>query len=302
MIIQLLNHLPEFLSDAVIDSIKLLPSLLIIFLLIEIFENYFARKIENIVLFSKKFGPILGACLATIPQCGFSVVMTTLFVKRYITLGTLIAVYIATSDEAIPILLANPEQFLTVAKIVGIKLILAIITGYFIDFVIKTKLHECKDEHQPCEHIKTFEPEKGCCKHEINENKIKNIIFHPIKHTFIVFCFILVICIGLNYLFASFENNVISAVLGQNSIAQIAFFAIFGLIPNCAVSVLITMTYLKGAISFGSVIAGLTSNAGLGLLVLFTKKENLKSFFTIISILTVTGFLAGIGLTFLQFN
>ena len=96
MISQILNNLPEFISDAFIDSIKLLPSLLIIFLLIEIFENYFARKIANIVLFSKRFGPILGACLAIIPQCGFSVVMTTVFVKRYITLGTLIAVYIAT--------------------------------------------------------------------------------------------------------------------------------------------------------------------------------------------------------------
>ena len=299
MINLLLNNLPEFINDAIIDSIKLLPSLFIIFLLIEIFENYFARKIANIVLFSKKFGPILGACLAIIPQCGFSVVMTTLFVKRYITLGTLIAVYIATSDEAIPILLSNPEQFFTVAKIVGIKLILAIITGYFIDFVIKTKLHECKDKHNPCEHIKTFEPEKGCCKHEINENKIKNIIIHPIKHTFIVFCFILIICIGLNYLFTNFGENAINATLGQNSIAQIAFFAIFGLIPNCAVSVLITMAYLKGAISFGSVIAGLTSNAGLGLLVLFTKKESLKSFFAIVSILAITGFLAGIGLMLL---
>ncbi len=302
MIIQLLNNLPEFVSDAIVDSVKLLPSLLIIFLLIEIFENYFARKIANIVLFSKKFGPILGACLAIIPQCGFSVVMTTLFVKKYITLGTLIAVYVATSDEAIPILLADPEQFFTVVKIVGIKLILAIITGYIIDSLIKTKLHECKDEHNPCEHIKTFEPEKGCCKHEINENKIKNIIFHPIKHTLFVFCFILVICLGLNYLFANLGNNVITTVFGQNAIAQIAFFALFGLIPNCAVSVLITMAYLKGAISFGSVIAGLTSNAGLGLLVLFTKKESLKSFFAIISILVITGFLAGVVLMFIPFE
>ena len=252
MIIPLFNSLPDFLSDAVIDSTKLLPSLFIIFFLIEIFENYFARKIENIVLFSQKFGPILGACLATVPQCGFSVVMTTLFIKKYITLGTLIAVYIATSDEAIPILLTNPAQFFTVIKIVGIKLILAIIAGYFVDFIVKTKLDKCEDKCLPCEHIKAFEPEKGCCKHEINENKIKNIILHPIKHTFIIFCFIMVVCAILNYLFISLGNNFIDVVLGKNQIIQTAFFAIFGLIPNCAVSVLITMMYLKGSIAFSS--------------------------------------------------
>ena len=297
MIENLFSILPEFLSDAIIDSVKLLPSLLIIFIVIEIFENYFAHKITNIVSFSKKLGPVFGAILATIPQCGFSVVMTTLFIKKYITLGTLIAVYIATSDEAIPILLSNPSELLTVIKIVGIKLVLAIIAGYVIDLIVKPHLHECDDEHKPCEHLKTFEPEKGCCKHEINEHKIKNIILHPLKHTLIIFGFILGVCIILNYIFASLGENAFAIISGENTILQTAFFALFGLIPNCAVSVLITMLYLKGAITFGSVIAGLTSNAGLGLLILFTKKESWKSFWLIAGILALTGFLAGVVLT-----
>ncbi len=293
MIENFLNGLPAFISDAIIDSAKLLPSLFIIFVFIEIFENFFAHKITNIVSFSKKLGPVLGATLATIPQCGFSVIMTTLFIKKYVTLGTLIAVYIATSDEAIPILLANPSEFSTVFKIIGIKLVLAVFTGYIIDLIIKPHLHECQDEHKPCEHLKTFEPEKGCCKHEISENKIKNIILHPIKHTLIIFGFILIVCIGLNYIFSSLGENAFGIISNENQIIQTAFFAIFGLIPNCAVSVLITMMYLKGAIAFGAVIAGLTSNAGLGLLILFTKKESWKSFFLITGILALTGFIAG---------
>jgi len=290
----LLSGLPDFLTDAVLDSVKLLPSLLIIFLVIEIFENFFAHKITSIVSFSKRLGPLLGAGLAIIPQCGFSVVMTTLFIKKYITLGTLLAVYIATSDEAIPILLAEPTQFPTVIKIIGIKLILAIIVGYMTDLIIKPKLHTCEENHAPCSHLQHVEHEKGCCAHEITENKFVNIIIHPLKHTFIIFLFILCVCTCLNYMFETLGEETFMMLSLNNSFLQPAFFAVFGLIPNCAVSVLITMMYLKGVISFGSVIAGLTSNAGLGLLVLFTKKESWKSFLQIVGILVIVAFLVGI--------
>lgn len=289
----LFNNLPEFLSDAIIDSIKLIPSLLIIFIFIEIFENFFAHKIANIISFSKKLGPLFGAALAIIPQCGFSVIMTTLFIKKYITLGTLIAVYIATSDEAIPILLANPSEFHTVIKIIIVKLIIAIITGYTVDLIVKSDLHKCHEDHAPCTHLQNIETERGCCAHEISENKVKNIILHPLKHTFIIFLFILIVCIGLNYTFEIFGNSTLDNLSLKNSILQTAFFSVFGLIPNCAVSVLITMMYLKSTITFGSVIAGLTSNAGLGLIIMFTQKENWKSFIQIISILVFVGFTAG---------
>ena len=297
MIENLQNIIPEFVNDAFIDSIKLIPSLIAIFIVIEIFENYFAHKITHIISFSKRLGPLLGSALAIIPQCGFSVIMTTLFIKKYITLGTLIAVYIATSDEAIPILLANPSEFHTVIKIILIKLITAIIAGYTIDFIIKPELHKCEDEHTPCSHLESFEPEKGCCSHEIKGNKIQNIIIHPIKHTLIITLFIFIVCLGLNYMFECLGENAFNNLSAANKILQTGFFAVFGLIPNCAVSVLITMMYIKGAITFGSTIAGLTSNAGLGLLILFTKKENWKSFLLIINILILTAFLTGIFLS-----
>ncbi|MCR4880468.1 MAG: arsenic efflux protein [bacterium] len=296
MMENLLNNIPLFISDAIVDSIKLIPSLLIIFVLIEIFERYFSHKIANIVSFSKRLGPILGAVLATIPQCGFSVIMTTLFIKKYITLGTLIAVYIATSDEAIPILLSNPAEFLTVIKIIAIKLVVAITAGYLTDLFIKTELHHCKEEKEPCTHLQNVEIEKGCCRHEI-KNRKRNIILHPLKHTLIIFLFILVVCVGINYLFEAFGEETIKNLAIQNALLQPIIFAFIGIIPNCAVSVLLTMMFLKGTISFGAVIAGLISNAGLGLLILFTKKESWKNFFLIVGILVFTAILAGIVLS-----
>lgn len=293
MIENVIAEIPEFVQDAFLDCIKLIPSLLIIFAIIEIFENFFANKIANIVSFSKKLGPILGSILAIIPQCGFSVLMTTLFIKKYITIGTLLAVYIATSDEAIPVLLANPEKLHIVIKIILIKLIFAIAVGYLTDLFIKTKLHTC-EEKEPCSHIKEVEYEQGCCNHNIKEHKIRNIILHPIKHTFVISLFIFGFCLVLNFLFQTIGQNAFQNFEASNPILEIIFFSIFGLVPNCAVSVLIAMMYLKGTIAFSSVIAGLCSNAGLGLLVLFTKKESLKKFLIIIGILVLTGILAGL--------
>ncbi len=293
MIESLLGNLPVFITDAISDTLKLVPSLLIIFIVIEIFENYFAHKTANIVSFSKKLGPVFGALLAIIPQCGFSVIMTTLFIKRYITVGTLIAVYIATSDEAIPVLFANPEQAGTILKIILIKLTLAIFVGYMTDLFIKSDLHECR-EKKPCSHIKSVQPEIGCCKHNLTEDKIKNIIIHPIKHTAIISLFVFVVCLGLNYLFGCFGEKIIANLSLKNSILEIILFAFFGLIPNCAVSVLITMAYIKSFVTFASVISGLVTNAGLGLLILFTRKRSLKKYSHIVGILLLSGIVSGI--------
>ena len=289
----MLEILPQFLSDAVIDSIKLVPSLFLIFIFIEIFENFFAHKISDIVSFSKKLGPVVAAILAIIPQCGFSVVMTTLFIKRYVTIGTLISTYIATSDEAIAILLTNIDNYPLILKIIVIKLVWAIFIGYFVDLIIKTPLHICA-ETSPCSHLKEVEIDDGCCSHKINEKKIKNLIFHPIKHTFIIFIFIFAFCVVLNYFMQGVNEQTIVNFSMQHKVLEILFFSFFGLIPNCAVSVLITMLFLKGVISFGSALSALCSNSGLGLLILFTQKENLKKFFIIVLILVLSGFLAGL--------
>ena len=139
MMENLLSFLPDFVQDAVIDSVSLIPFLFVVFVFIELFENYFAKKIIWLLKYSEKIGPVIGALFAIIPQCGFSIVASLLYVKKFISIGTLLAVYIATSDEAIPILLAKPNEFMTVAHIIVLKLILAIMVGYLTDFFVKNQ-------------------------------------------------------------------------------------------------------------------------------------------------------------------
>ena len=267
----ILNILPPFLTDA----------------FIEIFENYFSKKIDSFLKYSEKFGPILGALLATVPQCGFSVVAATLYIKRFISTGTLIAVFIATSDEAIPILLSEPNQFGTIIKIILVKLVLAIGVGYGVDYVLRNR-KAIRNTFYDNEPIVT---EKGCCDHDIEKKKISSIILHPIKHTLHIFLFIFSICIILNYLMQGF---ILYNFVLQSPILQPIVMSFIGLIPNCAVSVLIAMLYIKGVIGFGSVIAGLSAGGGLGLLVLLRNNPDRDDNWLILKILFLVSMTAGI--------
>ena len=290
----LFGFLPDFVSDALIDSIKLIPFLLIIFIFIELFENYFSKKIVYILKYSKKIGPIFVALFAIVPQCGFSIVATLLYLRKFVSVGTLIAVYIATSDEAIPILLAKPDQVTTVGKIIVIKLILAIAAGYLTDLFFKSEVKlPQNDVEEKCEE-EEIEHEKGCCNHEIADKKLQHVLLHPLKHTLIIFSFILAVCLALNYVFEIFPQETIEKCMLQGSLLQPVIVGIFGLIPNCAVSVLITLMYLKGVISFGSVIAGLSSGAGLGLLILLKRGKDFKNTAKIIALLLAISIVSGV--------
>ena len=277
-------HVPEFLQEAVAESINLIPFLFIIFLFIEIFENYFSEKIEKLSLSSKIWGPLIGSCLASIPQCGFSVIATMLYIKRFITLGTLIAIYISTSDEAIPILLVHPESFSVIMPVISTKIIMGIVSGYLVDFIFKTNLNPTNEKIEVCE--------CGCCHNEIH-SQVTNLFVHPIKHCFNVFIFILVVNCCLDFAF-SFAENTVQSIFNINHTIQVILASFVGLIPNCATSVLIVMLYLKHIITFGALIAGLSANAGLGLLVLFQNNENKKECFKILGIILVISMAFGL--------
>lgn len=286
---QFIEKLPfaDFVKDALIDSINLIPFLFIIFFFIELFEIYFSKKIKHLSEHSKISGPFLGALTAIVPQCGFSVIASTLYVKKLITRGTLIAVYISTSDEAIPVLLAHPEMFSAVLPILFTKFLLAVLTGYAVDFIFK-----------PTSSINNADVEineEGCCKHGITNDRFKKrvLILHPLKHTLNIFFFIFLVTLILNFILLNTQGNIQQAFL-YNSPLQPLISAIIGLVPNCAISVLITMLYIEHAISFGSVIAGLSSSAGLGLLILLKKNDEPKDTVLIISILLFVSITAGI--------
>ncbi|MBQ7450846.1 arsenic efflux protein [bacterium] len=292
MIDFIVKILPEFVLDALKDSLSLVPFLFVIFVLIEVFEHYFSNKIKDFVKYSRSIGPVIGAIAAVVPQCGFSVIASTLYIRRFISMGTLFAVYIATSDEAIPVLLSKPQYYKEMIAIVIIKCILAIIAGYGID-IIYEKIFK-KKQMLLLGKADISDNQKGCCGHSINERKRDRFIFHPLRHTAHIWVFIFAVCLILNWLFEKFGIENIQNYMLQNSVIQPVITGIVGLIPNCAISVVITMMFINGVITLGSTISGLSSSAGLGLLVLIQKNENKKNTLFVISVLLMVSIVAGV--------
>ena len=269
----------DVIKDTVIDSLKLLPFLFLTFLLMEYFEHKMKNKSKKIVEKAGKFGPIIGSFLGVIPQCGFSVAATNLYATRIITLGTLISIYLSTSDEMLPILLSEKVEFSLIAEVLLIKIIVGIICGFIIDLVYRKKekveIQEfCHDKHCDCEH---------------------SILKSTLKHTFDIFMFIFIISFVLNLAFSYLGEEVISSILMKNSIFGSFLTSLLGLIPNCFSSVLITQLYLKNTISFASMIGGLLTGSGVALLVLFRvnkdKKQNFRILLLLYLICALTGLL-----------
>ena len=282
----LIEKLPfaDWVIDAICDSVHLLPFLFIVFLIIELLEYFYADKINSLLKKTGKSGVLVGSLASIIPQCGFSVIASSLYSRRIITRGCLIAVYLATSDETIPILLATPEKAYLIIPIVAVKLIIGIAIGYLIDFISPTKVVDNQD----------FTPdiaeEEGCCKHDIEHGHKREILIHPIVHTANVFGFILVITLILNY---CLESVTITNLIEGGKYVQPIIAAFVGLIPNCAISIGITMMLIKGTISFGAAISGLLANAGLGLLVLL-KNNDFKDTIKVIAVLLTVSIFAGL--------
>ena len=283
----LIEKLPfaDWVIDAICDSVHLLPFLFIVFLLIELLEFYYADKINSLLKKTGKSGVLVGSLASIIPQCGFSVIASSLYSRRIITRGCLIAVYLATSDETIPILLATPEKAYLIIPIVAVKLLIGIVAGYLIEFVSPTKIVDNQD----------FTPdiaeEEGCCKHDIEHGHKREIFIHPIVHTANVFGFILVITLILNY---CLESVTITNLIEGGKYIQPIIAAFVGLIPNCAISIGITMMLIKGTITFGAAMSGLLANAGLGLLVLLKNndfKDTVKVILVLLGISIASGLL-----------
>lgn len=281
--------MPDWLADAIIDSFHVLPLLFIVFLIIEFVEFFYSDKINSFMKKSEKSAPLIGSLAAIIPQCGFSVIASTLYIRRFITKGTLIGIYLATSDEAIPILLAQPNQIHYVLPIIGLKFFIGICAGYLIDLILK------ENKYIPIPEKSDEEVDEGCCHHCVSRRRKRELIYHPLKHTFNIFVFILVITILLNFVLMEYSNHsMLHLLLGKAKILEPVITAIIGLIPNCAISIALTMLLIKGSISFGAVMSGLLSNAGLGILILCRHNENLKDTLKIIGILLGISIVSGL--------
>lgn len=293
-------------KDALIDSLHMVPFLLFVFFVIEFVEYFFSHKMSFLLKLSNKAGPVVGSLLASFPQCGFSVVASTLYTKRLITAGTLIAVYLSTSDEAIPVMLAVPGSAPMVIHLLVVKLFIGIFAGYLINFLLVKESIKAPEAEQvdECSEIDVVEDankgDEGCCNHHLDIPPDKKELFlHPIIHTLSVFFFVFLVTLGINYFvtLVGGEENLGKYFL-NDSVFQPVIMAFLGLIPNCAASVAITMMYLKGAIGFGSVVAGLCSSAGLGMLVLIRKNADFKDTLRIIGLLLSVSIASGIIIQF----
>lgn len=302
-LIESMNFLPEFLKDALVDSLNLVPFLFVIFILLEVLEHYFTKKKHLVVFWMKKIGPLFGSLFASLPQCGFSVIASTLYVRRILSRGTILAVYLATSDEAIPVLVSDSANVYLILPIILTKIFIAIIVGYLVDLFVKYEAKEPGPLDKEEFHSHNKECDCDCSHHprKLREAiKTKGFWLHPIKHTLNVFAFILIISIALSFFMevVGTEANLAKYCL-INSPLQPLLVALLGLIPNCAVSVGMTLLFLKNTISFGSLIAGLSTSGGLGLLILFSKNNDKKDTAIIIGILVAVSTIVGL---ILQYN
>lgn len=303
----------EIFLDAVKDSLNMVPLLLIIYIGIELIEYKWGQKIRNSIQKAGSAGPLLGAVGGSLPQCGFSVIATALYTQRLVTIGTLIAVYLSTSDEAIPVILSQPDKAPIIIPLILSKVVIAIIAGYSVDLIFK------KSNKNTISHINKFKNDKddkshnhesvidesACCGHNPNSDakrfSIKQLFIHPIIHTAKIFSFIFVISLILNLIIFQIGETTISNLFANNIILQPFFAGLVGLIPNCASSVVITELYLKGTITYGAVIAGLSASGGLGLLVLL-KEEKSKKALKIIVLLYTVSVMAGLIVQYLRLH
>jgi len=281
MLIHVLEH-------SFFDTLKMLPFLLIAFLLLEFIEHRAGEKTMNILSRSGKAGVVVGAALGLIPQCGFSVIGSNFFADRVITVGTLLAIFLSTSDEALVILLSDPAKLKDVLFLLIVKFVIAVVAGYVVDVIFKKLNHEHINHHLQEHHDDHCHDGCGC-----SCNSQKAFWKNAIKRTASVWIFLFLASFALGLLIEFVGEENLSRFLLTDSFLQPFLTGIVGLIPNCAASAIIAQMYIEGALSIGSVISGLCSSAGLGLLVLFRSNKNMKENFIVLALLYLIGVLCG---------
>ena len=286
----------EVLLDALIDSLKVLAVAFILYILISFVENKIARILEK----RNKLSPLIGSALGLIPQCGIGVVAADLFNKKHISMGTITAIFLACSDEALPILLSSKDSkiLLSIIPIILIKFVYGFLVGFIVDVFYQKSQVRVSQHIKECNHHLEEEIHIGCCNHPIeedeHESKLHKHLIHPLIHSLKIFVYVLIINSVLNiviYLIGG--TDTIGNFLTSSKWISPVISSLVGMIPNCAASVVITEVYLLKGISFGACLSGLCMNAGLGFLILFRNKENLKEKFIMLGIMFVSSNLLG---------
>lgn len=281
----------DVILDTLIDTIKLIPFLLITYLIMEFIEHKTSHKSKAAIKKSGRFGPLIGGILGIVPQCGFSAAAASLYSARIITLGTLIAVFLSTSDEMLPILISEAVDIKIILSILGIKLLIAIAVGFIIDLFFRKNFELSEDQPE----IKDLCDHEHCdCEHGIFKSAL--------KHTINITLYILIISFVLNIIIHFIGEDTLSHILNSTPVLGPIIASLVGLIPNCASSVIITQLYLSDVLNFATMIAGLLVNTGVGLLILFRTNKDLKENIKITVLLFIVGIVVGIIFDLIGFN
>ena len=294
--------------EALKHTAMVLPLLFIVYYLIELFEYKCAAKIQNNKMLKGKASPVIGAVVGCVPQCGFSVISTDLFSKKIISVGALIAVYIATSDEALPLMFANPSSIPWMLLLIAVKIVVGISVGYLSMLLYKLIFKNKKEKHNHEDHNHQDHDEDkhehkqvvhgGCCKHDVETKSFDWV--HPLTHCLKIGLFILIINVLFGFITHIWvgEQNLTNFLKGSMYIQPLLAILI-GLIPNCASSVVLTELFLIGGLGFGPLVAGLCVNAGLGLVMLFKTNKNWKENLFIVCMLIIPSLIVGYVLLFI---
>ena len=280
----------DVVLDTLVDGVKLLPFLFLTYLAMEYIEHKTTAKTKNTIKKSGKLGPLVGGILGAFPQCGFSTAGSNLYAGRVITLGTLISIYLSTSDEMLPVFLSEKVPMTTILSMIAVKAVIGMVAGFIIDFVIRIRKssqeqdftskigHMCDHDHCHCD---------------------KSIVKSALNHTLTIFALILVISFLLNTaVFFVGEDSIAGIILDRPVLGSI-LSGIVGLIPNCAAPVVITQLSVEGVISIGATMSGLLVGAGAGLIVLFKENRDIKENIKIVALLYAIGVACGIIIDFI---
>lgn len=275
----------DVIADSCIDSVRLLPFLFLTYLVMEYLEHRAGEKMQDIIRRSGKAGPAIGGLLGIFPQCGFSAAASNLYAGRIISLGTLMAVFLSTSDEMLPIMISENVGLPIMGKILAVKVFFAVFAGFGIDLVYRRK-----DKDMQIEHL--------CERHHCHcERGIWKSALH---HTLEVFIYILLISFVLNLVIALIGEETLGALILHQPVAGVLIAALVGMIPNCAASVIVTKLYLGGVLGAGALIAGLLSGTGVGYLVLLKVNDDRRENLRILFLLYGIGVMAGVIVEFMN--
>ena len=276
----------DIFLDALIDTAKLVPFLFVTYWAMEALEHVAGDKAQQVVERAGAAGPLVGALVGAFPQCGFSAAASTLYAGRVITLGTLYAVFLATSDEMLPIFIAEQVDPALIFKILGLKVVVGMLMGFVVDAVMRLAQRFQKDDlniHALCE-----QDQCGC------HDEHGSVLRSALKHTAQVTLFIFLISLVLGASIELIGEDVFAGFIESNPTLSVFASALVGLIPNCAASVIITELYLEGTLGFGAMMSGLLVSAGIGLLVLLRTNRHLGQNAAIIAVLFAIGALWGL--------